>query len=43
MYGFLFKIDFEEMYHKVEWSFHQQALHMKGLPPQWCEWVAIFV
>jgi hypothetical protein len=43
MDGVLFKIDFEKAYDKVKWSFLQQALRMKGFPPQWCEWIARFV
>ena len=39
----LFKIDFEKAYNKVKWSFLQQALRMKGFPPQWCERVARFI
>ena len=38
-----FKIEFEKAYAKVKWSFLQQALHMKGFPPLWCEWLAKFV
>jgi hypothetical protein len=31
MNGVLFKIDFEKAYDKVNWSFLQQVLRMKGL------------
>ena len=41
--GVLFKIDFEKAYDKVNWSFLQQALRMKGFDPKWCEWVARFI
>ena len=41
--GVQFKIDFEKAYNKVNWSFLQQVLHMKGFPPKWCDWIARFV
>jgi hypothetical protein len=41
--GVLFKIDFEKAYDKVKWSFLQQALRMKGFPPEWCNWIARFI
>ena len=41
--GVLFKIDFEKAYDKVNWSFIQQALRMKGFDPKWCDWVGRFV
>ena len=37
--GVLLKIDFEKAYDKVNWSFLQQALRMKGFHPTWCEWI----
>jgi hypothetical protein len=40
MDGVLFKIDFEKPYDKVKWDFLQQALQMKGFPPDWCNWIA---
>lgn len=43
MDGVLFKIDFEKAYDKVNWSFLQQVLRMKGFAPKWCEWIAQFV
>jgi hypothetical protein len=43
MDGVLFKIDFEKAYDKVKWDFLQQALRMKGFPPEWCNWIARFV
>src|SRR4051812_15109029 len=43
MDGFLFKIDFEKAYGKVNWAFLQQTLRMKGFSPKWCEWIARFV
>jgi hypothetical protein len=43
MDGVLFKIDFQKAYDKVKLYFLQQALHMKGFQPIWCEWVAMFV
>jgi hypothetical protein len=39
----LFKIYFEKACDKVNRSFLQQALRMKGFPPVWCDWVALFV
>jgi hypothetical protein len=39
----LLKIDFEFFYDKVKWNFLQQALQMKGFPPNWCNWIARFV
>jgi hypothetical protein len=41
--GVLFKIDFEKAYNKVNWSFLQQALRMKGFDPKWCEWIQNFI
>jgi hypothetical protein len=43
MDGVLFKSDFEKSYDKVKWDFLQQALRMKGFPPEWCNWIARFV
>ena len=43
MDGVIFKIDFEKVYDKVNWSFLQQTLRMKSFAPQWCDWVARFV
>jgi hypothetical protein len=43
MNGILFKIDFEKAYDKVDWSFLQQALRMKGLDPKWCEWIQNYI
>jgi hypothetical protein len=42
MDGVLFKIDFEEAYDKVKWSFLQQTLRMKGFAPEWCELIMQF-
>jgi hypothetical protein len=39
MNGVLLKIDFEKAYDKVNWSFLQQALRMKGFDPKWCLWI----
>jgi hypothetical protein len=39
----LFKIDFEKAYDKVNWSFLQQALRMKGFDPKWCEWIQNYI
>jgi hypothetical protein len=35
----LLKIDFEKAYDKVNWSFLQQALRMKGFDSKWCRWI----
>jgi hypothetical protein len=43
MDGVLLKIDFEKAYDKVNWSFLQQTLRMKGFDPKWCEWVQRFI
>jgi hypothetical protein len=43
MDGVLFKIDFEKAYDKVNWSFLQQALRMKGFDPKWCEWIQNYI
>jgi hypothetical protein len=39
----IFKIYFEKAYDKVEWSFLQQTLHMKGFAPKWCRWIDNYV
>jgi hypothetical protein len=41
--GVLFKIDFEKAYDKVNLSFLQQALRMKGFDPKWCEWIQNYI
>lgn len=41
--GVLFKIDFEKAYDKVNWSFLQQTLRMKGFDPKWCDWIQRFI
>jgi hypothetical protein len=35
----ILKLDFEQAYDKVNWSFLQQALRMKGFSPKWCNWI----
>ena len=37
--GVIFKVDFENAYDKVKWSFVRQTLQMKGFSQQWCEWI----
>ena len=37
--GIILKIDFEKAYDKVNWSFLQQVLRMKGFSERWCAWV----
>jgi hypothetical protein len=41
--GVLFKINFEKAYDRVNWSFLQQALRMKGFNPKWCEWIQNYI
>jgi hypothetical protein len=41
--GVIFKIDFEKAYDKVNWSFLQQTLRMKGFAPAWCRYIRDFV
>src|SRR5215216_4894928 len=41
--GVLFKIDFEKAYDKVNWSFLQQTLRMKGFSKEWCALIQSFV
>jgi hypothetical protein len=41
--GVLLKIDFEKTYDKVNLSFLQQALCMKGFDPKWCRGIKDFV
>jgi hypothetical protein len=43
MDGVLFKIDFEKAYDKEKWDFLQEALRMKGFPPECCNWISRFV
>jgi hypothetical protein len=37
--GIILKLDFEKAYDKVNWSFLQRTLRMKGFSPQWCKWI----
>jgi hypothetical protein len=41
--GLILKIDFKKAYDKINWSFVQQILRMKGFAPKWCQWVASFM
>jgi hypothetical protein len=43
MDGVLFKIDSEKGYNKVQWTFLQQTMSMKGFSPKWCELVDSYV
>ena len=35
--GVILKLDFEKAYDKVNWSFVQQTIRMKGFSPIWCK------
>jgi hypothetical protein len=35
--GVILKIDFKKAYDKINWSFVQQTLRMKGFCPTWCK------
>jgi hypothetical protein len=41
--GVILKIDFEKAYDKIDWSFVQQTLRMKGFSPTWHRWIASFM
>jgi hypothetical protein len=41
--GVILKLDFENAYDKVKWSFVQQTLGMKGFCPRWCTWIDNFI
>jgi hypothetical protein len=41
--GVILKIDFKKAYDKINWSFVQQTLRMKGFSPTWCKWIASFI
>jgi len=43
MNGVILKLDFEKAYDKVNWSFLQQTLRMKGFTEKWCKWIESFV
>jgi hypothetical protein len=43
MNGVILKLDFEKAYDKVNWSFLQQTLRMKGFFEKWCQWINQFV
>jgi hypothetical protein len=43
MNGFMFKIDFEKTYDKLNWSFLQQALPTNRFDPKWCEWIQQYI
>jgi hypothetical protein len=37
--GLILKLDFEKAYDKVNWTFLQQVLRMKGFSGKWCKWI----
>jgi len=37
--GVILKLDFEKAYDKVNWSFVQQTMRMKGFSSVWCKWI----
>jgi hypothetical protein len=37
--GVILKINFEKAYDKVNWTFVQQTLRMKGFSSEWCNWI----
>ena len=41
--GVLFKIDFEKAYDKVNYSFLQQTLYIKGFSEEWHDLIQSFV
>lgn len=41
--GVVLKLDFKKAYDKVNWSFLQQTLKMKGFSPKWCRWIESIV
>jgi hypothetical protein len=43
MNGVILKLDFEKTHDKLNWSFLQQTLRMKGFSDRWCSWVNQFV
>jgi hypothetical protein len=41
--GVILKINFENAYDKVKWSFLQQTLRMKGFSDEWCALINNFI
>ena len=41
--GPILKLDLEKAYDKVNWSFLQQTLRLKGFSPIWCKWIESIV
>jgi hypothetical protein len=39
----MLKLYFENAYDKIDWTFVQQILRMKGFSSTWCKWVASFM
>ena len=43
MNGVILKLDFETSYDRVNWSFLQHTLRLKGFTEKWCKWIELFV
>jgi hypothetical protein len=41
--GVMLKLYFENAYDKIDWTFVQQILRMKGFSSTWCKWVTSFM
>jgi hypothetical protein len=41
--GVILKLDFKKACVKINWSFVQQTLRIKGFSPTWCKWISSFM